>query len=365
MEIRAAVAGRNGKLSMLELTLDAPRADEALVRIVACGICRLDVAMVSSPRVSKPAVLGHEGCGVVEKIGRDVTGLCPGDRVVMSFSSCGHCSSCESGAPAYCLQSQKYNFGCARPDRTTALSSHGERVGSHFFGQSAFATRAISTGRNTVKVPDDVPLELMGPLGCGIQTGAGAVLNSLQVKPASSVAVLGTGSVGLAAVMAAKIAGAASIIAVDVHATRLETARSLGATHTIQAPVERLAEEIIGITGNGVNYAVDTSGNDSATLQGIQALAPLGAIALISEGSGAGITVQPKELMHTGRSIRGVHQGDSVPQTFIPALIEHYRHGRLPLEKIVSFYDFDQIDQAMADMNSGRTIKPVLRMPVV
>jgi aryl-alcohol dehydrogenase len=362
MQIRAAVAGSNGKLSMQELTLDAPRAHEMLVRIVACGICRLDVAMIGSPRVSKPAVLGHEGCGIVEEIGRDVTGVCPGDRVVMSFNSCGHCSSCENGAPAYCLQTEKHNFSCERPDRTTALSSHGERVGSHFFGQSAFATHAICTDRNIVKIPDDVPLELMAPLGCGIQTGAGAVLNSLKVKPASSVAVVGTGSVGLAAIMAARIAGAASIIAVDVHASRLEAARALGATHTIQTTVDRLAAEIIGITGNGVNYAVDTSGNDSVIHQAIQALAPLGVIALVSEGSGAAITVQPIQMMLTGRSIRGVHQGDSVPQTFIPALIEHYRHGRLPLEKIVTFYDFDQIDKAMTDMIGGRTIKPVLRM---
>jgi aryl-alcohol dehydrogenase len=280
----------------------------------------------------------------------------------MSFSSCGHCSSCESGIPAYCLETVKYNFGCERPDHTTALSSHGKRVGSHFFGQSAFATHAICSDRNIVKIPDDVPLELMAPLGCGIQTGAGAVLNSLRVKPASSVAVLGTGSVGLAAVMAARIADAASIIAVDVHLSRLDTARALGATHTIQATADRLTAEIAGITGNGVNYAVDTTGDASVIQQAIEALAPLGAIALISEGSGAAIEVEPSRLMHTGRSIRGVHQGDSVPQTFIPALVEHYRHGRLPLEKVVTFYDFDQIETAMADMIGGRTIKPVLRM---
>jgi aryl-alcohol dehydrogenase len=363
MQIRAAVAASNGAMQFQELTLEAPRPNEVLVRVVACGICRLDVTMRTSPRVPKPIVLGHEGAGIVEEIGSSVANLRPGDRVVMSFNSCGHCPTCRAGKPAYCLEVGKYNFGAQRPDGTTALSHGGERVASHFFGQSSFATHAICTERNVVRIPADVPLELMAPLGCGIQTGAGAILRSLKVSSGSSVIVLGAGSVGLSAVMAACIAGAARIVAVDVQPSRLETARELGATHTVLATCDNLTAELLRITGAGANFAVDTSGNIAGIQQTLQALAPFGVMGLISECKGVEIPVRALTLMLGGRSLRGIHQGDSVPQEFIPELVNCYRDGRLPLEKIVTFYEFDQIEQAMADMDAGQCIKPILRMP--
>lgn len=362
MQIRAAVSANNGTIEFQELTLDAPRPNEVVVRIVACGICRLDATMRNSPRVPKPIVLGHEGSGVVEQVGNAVASVRPGDRVALSFNSCGHCPTCDAGTPSYCMEVGKYNFGAQRPDGTTALSRAGERVASHFFGQSSFATHAICTERNVVKIPADVPLDLMAPLGCGIQTGAGAVLRSLKVTPGSSVVVLGAGSVGLSAVMAAKIAGAAKIIAVDVQPCRLETAQILGATHGVLATVENLTAELLKITGLGANFAVDTSGHVPGIQQTIEALAPFGTIGLISECKGVDVPVRAISMMLRGRSLRGIHQGDSHPQQFIPELVDYYRQGRLPLEKIVTFYDFEQIEQAMSDMNAGKAIKPILRM---
>ena len=213
-----------------------------------------------------------------------------------------------------------------------------------------------------MKIAADVPLDLMAPLGCGIQTGAGAILRSLKVTPGASVVVLGAGSVGLAAVMAAKIAGAAKIIAVDVQPGRLETASAVGATHGVLATVENLTAELLKITGLGANFAVDTSGHVPGIQQTIQALAPFGVIGLISECKGVDVPVRAISMMLSGRSLRGIHQGDSHPQQFIPELVEYYRQGRLPLEKMVTFYDFDQIEQAMDDMNAGKAIKPILRM---
>ena len=363
MQIEAAVVDAQGKISFEELTLDAPRNNEILVRVVATGICRLDVTMCNSTRVAKPVVLGHEGAGIVEQVGRDVSCVQVGDPVVMSFDSCGRCASCLGDTPAYCLEVGAYNFGCERPDGSTALHRQKERIHSHFFGQSSFATHAICTERNVVKVPRNAPLELMGPLACGIQTGAGAVLNSLAVTHGSSVVVLGAGSVGLAAVMGARIAGASRIIAVDVQPSRLQKALLLGATHALPADGGELGARIMEITGGGASYAVDTSGNVAGILQTLRGMAPLGKMGLISECHGENIPVNALEMMLSGRSLRGVHQGDSVPQKFIPQLAAYYLEGRLPLEELVTFYEFKQIEEAMSDMNAGKCIKPVLRMP--
>jgi aryl-alcohol dehydrogenase len=204
---------------------------------------------------------------------------------------------------------------------------------------------------------------MMGPLACGIQTGAGAVLNSLAVTAGSSVVVLGAGSVGLAAVMAARIAGASKIVAVDVQPSRLQKASLLGATHTLLANDGELTAEIMKITGGGANYAVDSSGNVAGILQTLRGMAPLGKMGLISECHGEDVPVKALEMMLSGRSLRGVHQGDSVPQRFIPQLAAYYLEGRLPLEELVTFYEFNQIEKAMAEMNAGTCIKPVLRMP--
>lgn len=347
-----------------QLELEDPRDNEVLVRVVATGICHTDVNMRDSPaRVPKPVVLGHEGAGIVERVGKAVHKVRPGDHVVMTFDSCGHCPSCFKGDAAYCAATAQYNFSSQRQDGSTALSNGGERVHSHFFGQSAFATYAICTERNVIPVRKDVPLELLGPLGCGIQTGAGAVINSLKVSAGRSIGIFGTGSVGLAAVMAAKLAGAAIIIAVDTVDARLALAAQLGATHTINPLAGDAFASIEGIVAGGLDFALDTSGNLEVIRSAVKHLAPRGVCGLINSAKGADVPLNILSLMIGGRSVRGILQGDSVPEIFIPQMIELYLQGRFPFDSLVKYYEFDQINEAMADMEGGGAIKPVIRMP--
>jgi aryl-alcohol dehydrogenase len=365
LQAQAALSRTTGApLSIETIDIEEPRADEVLVQVVATGICHTDVGMRNSPdRVPKPIVLGHEGAGIVLKVGAAVRKVQPGDHVVMSFNSCGHCSSCSHGDPAYCLHVGQANFSGKREDGSTALSSNGTPVHGHFFGQSSFATLAICTERNVVRVPNDVPLELLGPLGCGFQTGAGAVINSLKVAPGSSIGVFGSGAVGLAAVMASKVAGAAKIIAVDVQRGRLDTALRMGATDVIDAGGADVAAQVRAIAGAGLDYAIDTTGNAAVIQSAVGCLGPHGVCGLISSGKGASISLNLLQMMLGGRAVRGIHQGDSVPDIFIPQLIDLYRQGRFPFDQLVSFYALADINQALEDMESGKAIKPIVRMP--
>ena len=258
---KAAVTRANSPFSFEDVVLDDLQANEVLVKIVATGLCHTDLAVVHGDLPGAyPTVLGHEGAGVVQQIGSNVTELSVGDHVAASFASCGHCSNCLVGREAYCLNFMPLNFGGAREDGTTTIASpDGETIHGSFFGQSSFATHAIVSARNLVKVPEGVPVEIVGPLGCGVQTGAGTVLNSLAVTAGSSIIVTGTGAVGLSAIMGAKVAGATTIIAVDVLDERLAFATKLGATHTVNGRTEDVVQTILDITGGGADYAVDTT----------------------------------------------------------------------------------------------------------
>lgn len=365
MKITAAVCRSTGApLSIENIQLEDPREGEVLVRVVATGICHTDVAMRDSPgRVPKPIVLGHEGAGIVERTGSAVLKVKPGDHIVMTFNSCGHCASCYQGDAAYCFENNLYNFSGQRKDGTTALSAGGVKLYSHFFGQSSFATYSLCTERNVVPIRADMPLELLGPLGCGIQTGAGAVINSLKVYPGSSIGIFGTGSVGLAAVMAARLAGASTIIAVDTQQQRLEMAALLGATHIINAAREDTFASVKKITSTGMNFALDTCGNLAGIRQAVEHLAPRGICGLINSAKGADINLNILNMMSGGRVVRGIHQGDSVPEVFIPQLIELYAQGRFPFDKLVTFYELGEINDAIADMETGKAIKPIITMP--
>lgn len=369
-EIKAAVVHQKGGPFELEtLLLDAPRANEVLVRVVATGICATDLhAREGNIPTPLPAVLGHEGAGVVERVGSGVTTLKPGDHVVLSQQSDGTCPQCLKAHPAYCSNIFQLNFLGGRLDGSNTMrqpeGGHDrEDPRGHFFGQSSFATYALATERNAAKVPDDVPLELLGPLGCGLGTGAGTVLNALKAGAGSSLAVFGTGPVGMAALMAARAAGATKIIGVDVVPGRLAIALELGATHVIDAREQTVREQIAGITGAGVDYVVETSGRPEMGALAAEVLAPLGAAALIALAKpGVKIPLDPSQLLVGGRSVQGVVQGDAIPQLFIPRLIEMYRAGLFPFDRLVRYYDFDQINQAVADFQAGSVIKPILRI---
>jgi len=356
--IQAAVLRKKGgPLKIESLELEGPRDDEVLVRIVASGICHTDIDLCDSMGSADGAVvLGHEGAGVVQQVGTRVKGVTRGDHVVLSYQSCGLCRRCRSGHHTDCERFYELNFGFQRLDGSNAMQCSGVR--GHFFGQSSFATHSLATTRNLVKVPKDLPLELLAPLGCGLQTGAGTVMNSLGVLKGASIAIFGTGAVGLAAVMAARIVGANPIIGVDVKPNRLEVARELGATHVIDGRHEDVASRITHITARGVDYVLEITGNWTMHRLAIEVLNPKGTVALLTGGRGT-------DSLPEGRKTLGIIQGDAVPQRFIPKLITLHRAGRFPIERLVKIYDFSEINTAIADAKRGDTIKPVLRISEV
>lgn len=365
-EITAAVVRTKGAFELAPAVLDAPRDDEVLVRVVATGLCHTDLVVRDQVYpVPLPVVLGHEGAGVVETVGAAVEKVAPGDHVTMSFLNCARCRPCLDGSPASCANFNDINFAGRRPDGSHALRPADGNGTFHdrFFAQSSFATHAIAHERNTVKVRPDAPLELLGPLGCGIQTGAGTVLRALRVAAGASFAVMGAGAVGLSAVMAARAAGATTIIAVDVVPARLELAIELGATHTVAGNERDAVAEIQRITGGGSDYALDTTGLPALIGQAVQGLRQRGVAAILgASAADAMIGLPANEFMQSCKTLMGVVEGDSVPDVVIPQLLDLHMQGRFPFERLVDFYDLDAIDQAAADMESGATIKPIIRI---
>lgn len=346
--------------------IEDPRPDEVLVRVVASGVCHTDMVIRDQKFTTPlPMVLGHEGAGVVEAVGEAVTEVAPGDHVVMTYMWCGHCHTCETGHPAHCENMGPLNFGGGRLDGSHATTdADGKPLHDHFFGQSSFSTLALANEKNIVKVDKDAPLELLAPLGCGLQTGSGAVLQALGVKPGSSFAAFGAGAVGLAAIMAARIAGATKIIAVDITPSRLALAQELGATHVVNSRETDPVAAIREITGGGADYTLECSGRAAVLRQAIDALGVLGQCGIVgATPEGTEVAIDINGVMIPGRRIVGIVQGDVVSKVFIPKLIEFHRQGLFPFDKLVKFYDFEQINEAIADSESGVTIKPIVRMP--
>jgi len=349
--------------TVADVELDEPRPDEALVRIVASGLCHTDLGVASGGLpFPLPGVLGHEGAGVVERVGSAVTAVAPGDHVLLSFTSCGYCANCRDGHPAYCATWLPMNLiGGRRTDGSATITRSGAPVGGHFFGQSAFSQWALADERSLVKVASDVPLPLLAPLGCGVQTGVGAVWNVLRPRPGATVAVLGAGAVGLSAVMAAALTPATRIIAVDRVPERLDLARELGATDTVDATRSDVVGALQRLTGGaGVDGVLETTGNPAVLRQGVDTLAARGTLVIIGAppfGSEVALDVNG---MLPGRSVVGITLGDSETQTFIPVLVDLVRSGRLPVDKLIDQYHFTDVARAVEDMHSGKTIKPVL-----
>lgn len=360
----AVVRQKGGPFEIDTLRLEEPRPDEILVRVVATGMCHTDmVARDQLYTVPMPVVLGHEGAGVVERVGSSVKKVAPRDHVVLTYMWCGHCKSCLNGDLTYCANFYPLNFGGAREDGSTATSDKQGSVHDHFFGQSSFGTYALAHERNVIKVPTTAPLELLGPLGCGIQTGAGAVMNALKVGPGSSFAAFGGGAVGLSAVMAARVAGATTIIAADVVPSRLALAKELGATHTVNSRETDPVEAVRKITGGGADFSLESSGRPAVLRQAIDALAIRGTCGIVGAPAlGTEASFDVNGVMTAGKRIIGIIEGDSVPDLFIPSLVELHQQGRFPFDKLVKFYNLDQINQAAEDSEKGITIKPIVRL---
>ncbi|WP_105567106.1 NAD(P)-dependent alcohol dehydrogenase [Microbacterium halophytorum] len=363
MKVTAAVAtAPKTPLTITELELGEPGAGEVRVRMVASGVCHTDAIVRDQWYPTPlPAVLGHEGAGVVDAVGPGVDGFEAGDKVVLSFNYCGHCANCSTGTPQYCVDFYGRNFGGARADGSTSLSQGESPVSSHFFGQSSFADHANVPVQCVVKVPDDAPLEILAPLGCGIQTGAGAVLNSLNPPAGSSIAIFGAGAVGMSALLAAVIAGCTTIIAIDRVPSRLELAKELGATHVIDTSVEDAAVRIKEITGGGAEYALDTTGVPAVFTGAASSLRVRGHLGVVGAAAlGTEAPLDIGSLLPIGVRVSFIVEGDSVPSSFVPRLVALYEAGLFPFDKLVRSYPFADINQAFEDSASGVTLKPVV-----
>lgn len=368
MRVSAAVVREpEGRFSIEELELEGPGAGEVLVKIHSVGVCHTDIGVRNQwLPFPLPAVLGHEGAGTVEQVGEGVTSVATGDKVVLTFNYCGECPLCARGDYAYCVNFLGSNFAGSRLDGTNALhGTDGSSVGGFYFGQSSFASHAIATERNVVKMPDDADLALVGPLGCGILTGAGTVFNTFNPTPDQTVAVFGSGAVGLSAVMAARVAGCRAIVAVDRVPARLQLALELGATHVVDTnEVEDVPAAVREATGMGADFAVDTTAVPAVMKMTISSLAPRGTGAMLGLGqAGTEFSVDMLELAVPGRKVVGVIEGDADPHTMIPRLAELHAEGRFPFDKMIKSYTFEQINDAVADSDKGVTLKPVLTLP--
>ncbi|MGZ3171821.1 MAG: NAD(P)-dependent alcohol dehydrogenase [Croceibacterium sp.] len=358
MKITAAVSrGVSDAPALEQLELEVPRAGEMRIRLVATGICHTDLHEHPGRHSPHPIVLGHEGAGVVEKLGEGVTSFEAGDHVILSGNSCGACPSCKANRPTYCDLAMPLCFGGKRLDGSTSLE--GGAVHSHFFGQSSFATHCVVPQRTAVKMDKDLPLEKLGPLGCGVVTGAGAVIEALKVGYGDTIAVFGTGGVGLSAVMAAKLVGARRIVAVDINRERLELARELGATDCIPADEDGIADKVRAVTGRGVDFSFNTTTVPEVHTMALEVLAMNGTAGFVAAPRGEWA---PKmfAMLAGGKQLRGILGGDAHPGLFLPKLVDYWRQGRFPFDRLLTFYPFAEIGRAFADAHSGQAIKPVL-----
>ncbi|MER8161305.1 NAD(P)-dependent alcohol dehydrogenase [Streptomyces sp. NPDC094472] len=355
----AVLRSYESRFAVEEVTLDAGPADgEILVQIAGCGMCRTDLAVRrSAGRSPLPAVLGHEGAGVVVETGGPDTGLGVGDHVVLSFDSCGHCRSCLGAAPAYCDSFASLNlFGGRKENAARFTDAAGVALAPQWFGQSSFAEYAMVPARNAVRVDSSLPIELLGPLGCGFLTGAGAVFTSFGAGPGDTIAVFGAGAVGLAAVMAATAAGAVTV-AVDRHPERLALAGRLGAL-PLHAASAGLTERIRQLTDGGAQYALDTTGSAQLINDALRALRPTGHLGLVARLHAA-LPLEPGTL-DRGRRISHICEGDAVPGLLIPRLTGLWQAGRFPFDQLIRTYPLADINEAERDCDAGRVVKPVL-----
>lgn len=359
MEINAAVATEATKpLAIQPLVLDAPKANEVLIKIVATGVCHTDAVARDGGTSPLPVALGHEGAGIVTKVGEGISDLQPGDHVVLSFSYCGECRNCKAGHPGMCEHFNELNFAGGNFDGSHRLHTAAGEAVSTFFGQSSFANYVVAHRNNVVKVDKDVDLRLLGPLGCGIQTGAGTVLNYLKPHPEDAIAIFGAGGVGLAAAMGAQVAGVKQIVVVDRNDNRLDLAKQVGATATINTKTQSI-DDLLKLVPGGYSYTIDTTGYNPLLKKALEVLRPAGEC--VEVGIGGDFTLNLMgDLLLNSKKLSGVVEGDSQPQKFIPEMVQYYKEGRFPFDKLTKFFAFEDINQAFAASKDASVIKPIV-----
>lgn len=360
--IQAAIQRQVDKpLTIEPATLDAPQPQEAVVRIEACGICHMDL---DGPSLcALPAVFGHEGVGVVEAVG-SAAKVKIGDRVILGYGSCGTCPSCIQTQPYYCDQSWDVTFGGRRLDGSATMrDTSNVSLHAAFFQQSSFATHAIVPDHCLVPMPQDVPAEVGASITCGVMTGTGAILNVLYVEPGETVLIVGAGAVGLGAVMAARRAGAGAILVADVRDSRLEMARKLGATDVFNPRSGAMDEWVMAQTGRGVGKLLETSGNASAFESAIASLRTGGHMAYaILPSPMEEYILKPMPLFEKAAKFEALSFGNTVPQDLYPRMLEWWRAGEFPVDRLIATFPFADINLAMERTRSGDVIKAVLMM---
>jgi Zn-dependent alcohol dehydrogenase len=365
LRIRGAVLERTGgPLEVAELELEAPKAGEVLVRLRASGVCRSDQNAIDGTAEARcPTVLGHEGAGVVEAVGAGVTRVRVGDHVALSWApSCGECEECLRDLPQLCSAAWPALADGTMLDGTTRLSRDGEPVW-HYSFISSFADACVLPERSCVPIPRDVPFAVAGLVGCAVTTGTGAVWRTARVRPGERVAVFGCGGVGLSAVLGAVAAGAGVIVAVDTAEAKLDAARSLGATDAVAwaGSAETTAEAVVEVTG-GVDYAIEATGRTEAMLAAFLSTRAYGAAVLIGIPRADAVLPLPAlSIPRMERRVLGSIYGSSRPERDFPQVLDLYRRGRLPLDRLLTHtLPLEQVGSAFELLRSGEAIRVVL-----
>jgi Zn-dependent alcohol dehydrogenase len=366
VRIRAAVLEHTGgALSVQELELAPPAAREVLVRLGASGVCHSDFNAIDGTSETRcPAVLGHEGAGVVEAVGPGVTRVAAGDHVALSWSpSCGSCAECVRDLPQLCSTAWPAMGTGGLMDGTTRLSRDGEPV-YHYSFLSTFAEACVVPEKSCVPIPKDVPFDIAGLVGCAVTTGVGSVWRTAGVRPGDRVAIVGCGGVGLSALLAAVAVGAEPVIAVDATASKLDVARDFGATHGVlwAGSPEETAEAVRDVSGGGVDYAIEATGRPEAMLAAFLSTRARGAAVLIGiPREDAVLSLPALSIPRLERRVLGSIYGSSKPDRDFPLTLDLYRTGRLPLDRLVSHrLPLDGVEEGFALMRSGEALRVVL-----
>ena len=362
--MKAAVLYEPGQpLRVEDVELAPPRTGEVRVRVGAAGVCHSDYHVMHGDMVAVlPAVLGHEGAGVVEEVGPGVTGVAQGDHVVLLWrTSCGRCEYCSVGRPALCVVGTALRNSGLLMDGTTRLSRDDLQL-RHFAGVSCFAEQTVCAQEAVLKIPEDIPMPIAALAGCAVMTGVGAVVNTAKVEPGSTVLVIGAGGVGLCAIMGAVLAGAARIIAADLNPAKLELATSLGATDVVDSSRDDLLDAVRELTGAGVDYAFEVIGLAETVEQAIRAVRVGGtavAVGIVPTGMTAQVNVQ--QLVMQEKTLKGSIYGSTRPRVDFPRLFELYRRGRLPLDRLLTRqWALGEINEAYDALLAGTVARSVV-----
>lgn len=348
-----------------DVTMDEVGAGEVRVRIAAAGVCHSDLHIVSGDwdGIAAPMILGHEGSGVVEEVAPDVTGLEVGDHVVLSWiAPCGECVLCRGGRVTQCLRHANLLAGGGVLADGSSRLHLGDETIYHYSGVSSFAEQAIVPASGAIKVRKDAPLESISLVGCAVATGVGAALNTAKVEKGSSVLIVGCGGVGLSIIQGARIAGASTIIAVDLQDEKLELALKLGATHTINARESDVLEAVGEMVAGGVDYSFDAIGGEITAAQCIRSLAVGGSAVMVGiPASGLTAGFDPQVLVDLDQRIIASNYGHIVPAVDIPALVDRFMNGELLLEEMISArVGLDGAGAALENLRTGTSLRQLI-----